>query len=45
MASYAVEDRSVRTIPANEPEVTGDYAAHVSKTMKLEITHADDETV
>ena len=45
MASYAVEDRSVRAIPANEPEVTGDYAAHVSKTMKLEITHADDETV
>ena len=45
MASYAVEDRSVRAIPQSEPELTEDYATHVSKTMRLEVTHSDDETV
>jgi len=45
MASYAVEDRSVRALPQSEPELTEDYASHISKTMRLEVTHSDDETV
>ena len=42
MASYAVEDRSVRALPQSEPELTEDYATHISKTMRLEVTHSDD---
>lgn len=45
MASYSVEAHAVHAVPAPEPVLDGDYAAHVAKTMKLHITHVDDEMV